>query len=53
MLKLPNLDCVDDLVRRMEVVAESMADSASRTEGAAELMLQAAEITNPERTEQR
>jgi hypothetical protein len=52
MFGLPNLDC-EDLVRRMEVVAESMADSASRTEGAAELMLQAAEITNPERTEQR
>ncbi len=45
-LGLPSLEGMDDLVRRMEAVAPSMDESARRTENAAELMLQAAQITD-------
>lgn len=41
---LPNTNGMEDLVRRMEGVAYSMAESAARTEAAAERMLQAAKI---------
>lgn len=51
ILGLPNLEGIEDLVRRMEAVAESMADSAERTEASAEVMFQAAVLTDPEPTE--
>lgn len=44
MLGLPNLEAMDNLVTRMEKVAESMDESARRTEVAAKLMLQAAKL---------
>ncbi len=51
MFSLPNLEEVEKLVSRMEVVAKSMDDSARRTETAAKLMYQTALYDNPERKE--
>lgn len=51
MLGLPNLEALEDLVTRMEAVAESMAESAKMTEASAETMFQAAILSNPDPTE--
>jgi hypothetical protein len=51
MFSLPNLDEVEKLVSRMEVVAKSMDQSAKRTEVAAKFMYQAAVLNQPERKE--
>lgn len=51
MFSLPNLEEVDKLVSRMEVVAKSMDQSARRTETAGKLIYQASLHNNTERKE--
>jgi hypothetical protein len=46
MFSLPNLDEVEKLVSRMEVVAKSMDQSAKRTEVSAKLIYQAAVLND-------
>jgi phosphoglycerate-specific signal transduction histidine kinase len=51
MFSLPNLEEVEKLVGRMEIIAKSMDQSARRTETAAKLMYTAAILNNTERKE--
>lgn len=43
---IPNVGELEKLVTRLEAVAESMADSAYRTERAAQLMYDAASVSS-------